>query len=56
MLRVAHATFRKWMAAGILPAPLEIDGVSRWSLSEVRAWLAKLPRRGAGCEREQQAA
>lgn len=57
ILSVAHELFRKWLNSGILPAPVLIDGTPRWHLSEVRAWLAKLPRRAAaGHEQEQEAA
>ena len=56
MLSVAHELFRKWLDSGILPAPVLIDGTPRWHLSEVRAWLAKLPRRVAAGNEQEEAA
>lgn len=44
-LNVAADLFRKWIKGGVLPEPVWIEGTPRWSLDEVRAWLAKLPRR-----------
>jgi predicted DNA-binding transcriptional regulator AlpA len=53
-LNVGMELFRKWLHSGMLPEPVLIDGTPRWVLSEVQAWVAKLPRRTAPSGDEKQ--
>lgn len=46
ILGVGSDMFRKWLEAGILPAPRMIDGRAYWELAEIRAWIKAQPRRG----------
>ncbi len=44
---IAPATLEKWIEAGEFPQPIKIGRANHWHLSEVRAWIAKQPRRKA---------
>jgi predicted DNA-binding transcriptional regulator AlpA len=43
LLAVSLRTVRTWDAGEKLPAPVRIGGAVRWSMGELRAWIA------AGC-------
>jgi predicted DNA-binding transcriptional regulator AlpA len=38
MFCVGERTWRRWNAAGLVPAPVKICGAVRWRVSELRAW------------------
>jgi excisionase family DNA binding protein len=43
VLGLSRGTIRKWLAQGVIPKPVEIDGNRRWRRHEIEDWLA------AGC-------
>lgn len=38
---VHRATPWRWVQSGKLPAPVKINGCTRWRLSDIEAWEAK---------------
>lgn len=36
--RVSTRTIRRWSATGLLPSPLAIGGVLRWSAEDMQTW------------------
>jgi len=39
MIGVSRSTIHKWLCAGILPAPVQINGRNYWRAAEIVIWI-----------------